>query len=230
MFRPTVTEVRIVLKDAQNAWKWLVTQHLIVELFIAGVEHDFYDLKKRFCFLNLLILFDFFENVEKSWKKVSFCEEYWCNTFVSLFLWDILKFLQHLTNICDSRIRYFVLEIKINSICCWHRYRIFSLIVLNELPKSICAERFFETQRHNFILSNLSPLNSILGPFELNVRVYYNIVEQFSRWNCIVPQPKKTIFTLKFRVTFAFLHPGLIPVNSLQTVQSASQCFCTLSH
>jgi len=80
---------------------------------------------------------------------------------MSLFFGDVLKFLQNLADVCHSRIRNLILEIKVDSVSSWDRYSVFSLIILNKLPESIGTERFLETEGHDLIFTNLCPLDTI---------------------------------------------------------------------
>lgn len=56
---------------------------------------------------------------------------------------------------------HFVFKIEVNSLSCRHRNSVFALILLNELPEGVCAKLLLETDGHDFVLPDLSPLNSI---------------------------------------------------------------------
>ena len=106
-----------------------------------------------------------------------------------LLLRNRLKLGQKLLKIRRIRIGYFVLEIEKNTLGSRHCDRVFTLVILNQLPKRIRSIVLLERYGHDLVFFNLSPLDAIyvklhksvtLVPFKVYICINCNFVDRLS--------------------------------------------------
>lgn len=80
---------------------------------------------------------------------------------MSLVLGDAFQLSQNLVEVIGGRIGHLIFEVEVDALSGRNRDGVFALILFDELPEGVGTELLLETDRHDFILSDLCPLDSV---------------------------------------------------------------------